>query len=238
MTMQKYMGEIQNHTILTLDDEQVANVEDLILHNLKLVVKIAHDYKYMGVELSDLIQEGNLGLIKAAETYNPSKAKFSTHAAFHIRKKMRKCLDKNCSLVSESSHHKNNINKIRRCIKKFEANYHRIPTVEYISEELKISQIQVRNALRYQFNGKSEINHQILQDYQHCELPSDKIETEDNKTHLKRLMQDLTKQERYILKERFFNNKTLKNISNDIGISKMQVKNIQDRAIKQLKLLM
>ena len=235
MALQKYMSKIQGHKVLSVNSQKVATPEELIVHNLKLVVKIAHDYKYMGVDLADIIQEGNVGLIKASESFDPNKGTFSTYAGICIRKEIREYLDKNCSPVTESHHQKNNISKIYKYIQKFKAEYQYKPTVDHISEYLQMSKVQVRNALRHQVNGKTEITQQVLHNQQHLNLPSDEIEDEDNKKRLKLLMQDLTTQERYILIERFFNKKTLKKLSKDIGVSVMQVKNIQDKALQYLR---
>ena len=238
MPIQKYMSKIQSHDILSLEAQQEAGTDDLIKHNLKLVVKIANEYKGMGVEIADLIQAGNIGLIQSTETFDPSKGLFTVHAGYCIRKKIRQCLNANCSPVHESHHHKNNISKIYRYIKKFEGQHHYTPTIEHISDHLKISRVQVRNALRYQCNGKMEINHQVLQGHHTQTLPSDELEHKDNLRHLNSLLQGLTEQEQYILKERFFHNKTLKSISNSVGLSKTQIKNIQDRVLQKLRLLM
>jgi RNA polymerase primary sigma factor len=102
-----YYNEIRDYPTLTIEEERelaeriVAGdldaLDKMVLCNLKLVMKISHDFKGEGVPLIDLIQEGNIGLITAAKKFNPDKGKFSTYAAWWIKRHMRNSVYKQSS---------------------------------------------------------------------------------------------------------------------------------------------
>lgn len=90
--LNEYVKRIGEYKQLTKDEEKTATVDELVLSNLKFVIKVAHEYKqYM--ELEDLIQEGNKGLVEAANKFDRTRnIKFITYAVFYIRKYMFKCV--------------------------------------------------------------------------------------------------------------------------------------------------
>ena len=102
-SVKTYMGEIASYPLVTRDEEvelaeRIADGSDLARKkltegNLRLVVKIAHDYKNLGVPLADLIAEGNVGLMKAVSKFQPDKgAKFSSYAAWWIKQAIRRAI--------------------------------------------------------------------------------------------------------------------------------------------------
>ena len=105
--MRFYMHDIGDIPLVTVEEEaelaarikrgDKAALNQLVRANLRLVVKIAHDFKSIGLPLQDLISEGNIGLMRAAEKFDPAKgAKFSSYAAWWIKQNMRRALAENC----------------------------------------------------------------------------------------------------------------------------------------------
>lgn len=235
-----YFNQIKDNKILSLEEQQRANKEELIHTNLKLVVKIAHQYRGMGVELLDLIQEGNIGLLSAVDKYDPTlNIKFSTFASYYIKMKMRKYLDKNSTVIKESGSHKNHILKIH----KYMTQYYKIhgvnPSITEIATKLNISEKKINNALRYKVTNVNSYDNveEIFQNTTASVLPSDDLIRRDDDNHVTLLLNSLSERERLIIKERFFNNQTLQAIGDNLGISTTHVKNIQVESLKKMRLL-
>jgi RNA polymerase primary sigma factor len=100
-SMQKYMNKISTGTINTKDEEKYSTKDELVRNNLRIVVMIAHQWKSSLISLDDLIQEGNIGIMKAAEKFDPNRGtKFITYARHYIVKYMRKAVHKNFPVTS------------------------------------------------------------------------------------------------------------------------------------------
>ncbi len=123
-TMKVYMQEIGQIPLVTREEEvdlaadiakgSAAARHKLIQSNLRLVVKIAHDFKGLGLPLVDLISEGNIGLMKAVEKFDPSKgAKFSSYAAWWIKQSMRRALSNQSRTIRIPVQSAGKINKIK-----------------------------------------------------------------------------------------------------------------------------
>ena len=118
--------------------DNLSTSKDLIESNLKLVMCEAHKYTRYGIEYEDLVQQGNIGLIKAAEKFNPNKgARFSTYAGIWIRKYIKDSLYKGMSnTVHQSSNFKNRTMLVNKVIEKFKKQFDREPTIEEIHTEI------------------------------------------------------------------------------------------------------
>lgn len=148
--MRAYMEEIGKTPLLTLQEEieLAARIKEgdqearncMISANLRLVVKIAHDYSNFGLPLLDLISEGNIGLIKAVERFDPSKGgKLSTYASWWIKQAIKRALANQSKTIRLPVHLVDKIAKMRRVTSRLTNELDREPTEEEIAYELGVS---------------------------------------------------------------------------------------------------
>lgn len=148
--MRVYLREIAKTALLTPQEEvelagkikmgDSAARSHMISANLRLVVKIAHDYANFGLPMSDLISEGNIGLIKAVERFDPAKGgKLSTYAAWWIKQSIKRALANQSKTIRLPVHLVDKIAKIRRLSMSMSEDLGREPTDEELAEEVGIS---------------------------------------------------------------------------------------------------
>lgn len=250
MGIDAYFKEIKNNKEVNFDDQKNATDEDLIVSNLKLVVKIAHQYKGMGVPLEDLVQEGNYGLIESASKFDRNADnKFSTYAVHYIKMRMRNALNKNRTMVTVSPSHINVIKKIDDYIKEYKQKHEKEPTIKQISKKLKLSHVVVEHALLHKVNGSVSLNQQIndegedtfekILNLDNCILsPAEELMKDDNSRYIRRSLNKLTDKEKNVIVQRFFDDKTLQQIGDDLGMTPAGVKAVQDRSLKKLKTIL
>jgi RNA polymerase primary sigma factor len=147
--LQLYINEIRQTPLLTIEDEirlaarikkgDKAARDHMIKANLRLVVKIAYDYKDMGLPLMDLISEGNLGLIKAVERFDPAKGgKLSTYAAWWIKQSMKRALANQSKTIRLPVHLVDKISRMRKMIAALTEEFGREPTNEEIAYDMQM----------------------------------------------------------------------------------------------------
>jgi len=152
--LQLYLNEIRQTPLLTVQEEikLAARIkrgdksarDHMIKANLRLVVKIAYDYHQMGLPLMDLISEGNLGLIKAVERFDPAKGgKLSTYAAWWIKQSMKRALANQSKTIRLPVHLVDKISRMRKMIAKLTDELGREPENEEIAAELQIPTAKV-----------------------------------------------------------------------------------------------
>ena len=152
--LQLYLNEIRLTPLLTVQEEiklaarikkgDKAARDHMIKANLRLVVKIAYDYNQMGLPLMDLISEGNLGLIKAVERFDPAKGgKLSTYAAWWIKQSMKRALANQSKTIRLPVHLVDKISRMRKMIAKLTEELGREPENEEIAAELQIPTAKV-----------------------------------------------------------------------------------------------
>src|SRR5246127_4219913 len=145
-----YLREIRQTPLLTPQEEidLAARIKKgdkkarawMIKANLRLVVKIAHDYSNLGLPLLDLISEGNIGLMKAVERFDPAKGgKLSTYGAWWIKQSIKRALANQSKTIRLPVHLIDKIYKVRRTAMKLQEELGREPTDEELSEEIGIS---------------------------------------------------------------------------------------------------
>ena len=144
--MEKYLQEISKIRVLSPDEEaSLAKKmkkgdsfakERLILGNLRFVVSVAKQYQNHGLTLGDLINEGNLGLLKAAEGFDETKGfKFISYAVWWIRQSILQAIAENARLIRLPLNKISTMNKVNRCYIELEQEYQREPTAEEIAEK-------------------------------------------------------------------------------------------------------
>ncbi len=265
-TMKVYMGEIGQ--IALVNKAQEAELADaihrgdmvaheaardtLIKANLRLVVKIAHDFKGLGLPLLDLISEGNIGLMRAVEKFDPAKgAKFSSYAAWWIKQSMRRALANQSRTIRIPVQSAGKITKIKLVRMKLSEELGREPTDAEIAEHLDFSERTV-SGLRLADLRTFSLHDPIQQgeegEFQDI-IPDRKAMTPDqilgdmeSVDRLVSLLEELEEREKLILKMRFgldgYKARTLEEVSQAIGRTRERVRQIQNQALTKLKSLL
>ncbi|MEN9359307.1 MAG: hypothetical protein RL095_842 [Verrucomicrobiota bacterium] len=239
--------EVDLAALIAVGDEKAR--EKLIVSNLRLVVKIAHDFKGLGLPLSDLISEGNIGLMRAVEKFDPAKgAKFSSYAAWWIKQSMRRGLANQSRTIRIPVQSAGKINKIRNARLELKEKLMREPTDAEIADFLSFSKRTVSGLSTV---GGSTISLQAkLQDGEDGEIQdivadksattaSDIIGQEESFRSMSKHMILLTDREKLVLELRFGllsqRPKTLEEVSQAIGRTRERVRQIQNQALKKLR---
>ena len=255
--LQAYYSQIRETRLLTADEEQALSrrIQDgdsgaqktLIESNLRLVVKIAKAYVSPDVSLLDLIQDGNLGLLKAASRFDYRKGvRFSTYAAWWIKQAITRSLANRRRAIRLPHRKEDALKRIQRAYNYLSQHLMRTPTVDEIAAEVRMESEDVAEIMRIAISPvslDSEINEDngtimdLLEDYSYS--PDGMVmhevlreETWNSIGRLKKREQDVLRF-RYALDggERY----TLKRISDEMGISPETVRQIEMRAIKKLR---
>jgi RNA polymerase primary sigma factor len=262
-TSQVYMRNIIDFALLSPDEEIQLAAEihsgdkkthdeakaKIIRANLRLVVKIANEFMNRGLSKHDLISEGNIGLMTAAEKFDPSKgAKFSTYSTWWIKQAMRRAIAEQSRTIRIPVQSVGKINKIKRAQREIQAETGRVPTNKEIATLLNLSPRTVRE-LRHASLNTSSLNEPIvngesgeMQDFisDKPELSPDNVLGDlESMKHLYILVERLCEREKQVLKMRFGLDgnpiMTLENVGLAVGCTRERVRQIQNKAIKKLQ---
>ena len=221
----------------------------LLLSNLRLVVKIAHDFKGMGLPLLDLISEGNIGLAHATERFNPKLgAKFSSYAAWWIKQAMHRALSNQSSTIRIPVQSASKMAKIRTATVQLKEKLGRIPTDAEIAQEVGLEERNV-TTLRYADIQTISINSPIkdgedgsfgdLISDNNAQRPDEIIGKQETIERLLSLVKQLDERERTIIIERFGldgnHPRSLDDISRKLGRTRERIRQIQIEALNKLK---
>jgi len=256
---QLYLKEIGQHKLLTIEEENelaarikkgdAAARERMINANLRLVVKIARDYEGYGVPLLDLISEGNIGLMKGVERFDPSKgAKLSTYSAWWIKQAIKRALANQGKTIRLPVHVVDKLFHIRRAEARLQEILGREPTDDEIAEELDSTPEKIRElraASQRPASLEAPLGHDsdnrvadVVAD-ENAEDPYDQVEEKANSAMLKDLLKDLDPREVTILRYRFGldgdEEKTLEEVGRKFGLTRERIRQIQEIALKKLR---
>ncbi|MCQ2378592.1 MAG: RNA polymerase sigma factor RpoD/SigA [Victivallaceae bacterium] len=234
------------------DDRHEDARTTLIKANLRLVVKIAHDFKGLGLPLLDLISEGNIGLMRAVEKFDPSKgAKFSSYAAWWIKQSMRRALANQSRTIRIPVQSAGKINKIKTVRMRLTEELGREPTDAEIAEHLDFSERTVSGlrladlrtiSLHDPIQQGEEGEFQDIIPDRHAMTPDQIIGDVESVFRLMDLLDKLEERERKILEMRFglrgSRPLTLEEVSQEIGRTRERVRQIQNQALTKLKRLL
>ncbi len=226
--------------------------EKMIVGNLRLVVKIAHDFKSLGVPLTDLIAEGNIGLMKAVEKFRPDKgAKFSSYGAWWIKQSMRRAIADQSRVIRIPIQSAVKIKKIQRASLELAEKLGRIPSEKEIADELGISEKSVHTlkgsassnvvSLNAYFqDGEEGALGDILPDL-NAYAPDENLDEQEIRKYIRLVIDEkLKERERLILKLRYGigggQPKTLEEVSEIIGRTRERVRQIQHQALRKVAL--
>ena len=265
-TMKVYMTEIARIPLVNKKEEaeladDIHGADDLrhddarttlIKANLRLVVKIAHDFKGLGLPLLDLISEGNIGLMRAVEKFDPAKgAKFSSYAAWWIKQSMRRALANQSRTIRIPVQSAGKINKIKTVRMRLVEELGREPSDAEIAEHLDFSERTVAGlrladlrtiSLHDPIQQGEEGEFQDIIPDRHAMTPDQIIGDVESVFRLMDLLDKLEDRERKILEMRFGlkggRALTLEEVSQEIGRTRERVRQIQNQALAKLKQLL
>lgn len=254
-----YLREIGQVKLLTPDEEidLAAKIkkgdkkarEQMIKANLRLVVKIAHDYEGFGLPLLDLISEGNIGLMKAVERFDPAKGgKLSTYGSWWIKQSIKRALANQSKTIRLPVHLVDKISKMRRVAMKLQEEFGREPTDDELGEELGISAARVAQMRTAAIRpasldapiGDDDSNNfsEVVQD-ENADTPYEHLEEKTVTKMLQEMVKTLDAREATILRYRFGldggSEKTLEEVGQKFGVTRERVRQIQNIALNKLR---
>lgn len=254
-----YLKEVATTRLLTPEEEieLAARIKDgdeeaaqqMIKANLRLVIKIAHDYEHFGLPLLDLINEGNIGLMKAVKRFDPSKGgKLSTYGSWWIKQSIKRALSDQSKTIRLPVHVVEKLSKIRRASTKLEETLGHEPTDEDLASELnmparRVGELRTASAPTISLDapvGDGEGNSfaEMVAD-ENSRTPLDELEMETAKNCLAEALQTLTPREQEILRYRYGLNggteKTLEEVGQRFHISRERVRQLQNGALAKLR---
>lgn len=221
----------------------------LIRSNLRLVVKIAHDFKGRGLPLVDLIAEGNIGLIRAVEKFDPSKgAKLSSYSAWWIKQSMRRAIANQSRTVRIPIQSAGKLSKIHTARTILREELKREPTDAEVARHAGLTMRTV-TTLSSVKSGTVSLDAPIRdgEDGQLGDLvadddasrPDQEMDDNDHLTQMLSLIQHLQKREQIVIQRRFglngYNRHTLEEVSSIIGRTRERVRQIQNQALEKLR---
>ena len=223
--------------------------EQMIKANLRLVVKIARDYEGIGLPLLDLISEGNIGLMKAVERFDPAKGgKLSTYGSWWIKQSIKRALANQSKTIRLPVHLVDKISKMRRTAMRLQEELGREPTDEELGEELGISASRVAQMRMAAIRpasldapiGDEDSNNfaEVVQD-ESADTPYEQLEEKTVTRMLQEMVKTLDPREATILRARFGLDggpqKTLEDVGQKFGVTRERVRQIQNIALKKLR---
>jgi len=257
--LSRYFSDIREYPLLTKEQEQglARNVKngcrnslhELVESNLSFVVKVASEYRNLGLPFEDLLNEGNIGLIEAAHRYDATKGtKFITYAIWWIRKSILKALSEHSSLVRVPTYQMKKVREIRDTEKTLRRQLGRKPRREEISKRLDRSVIKIDQVLQFSLREMS-LDDKVgkerdtpISDYlidANLETPEDDLIKREAYSLVSEAMEDLTEQERTVLCHRFGiaggPTLTLKEIGEMMSISRERVRQVECQAKLRLR---
>ena len=223
--------------------------EQMIKANLRLVVKIARDYEGIGLPLLDLISEGNIGLMKAVERFDPAKGgKLSTYGSWWIKQSIKRALANQSKTIRLPVHLVDKISKMRRTSMRLQEELGREPTDDELGEELGITASRVAQMRMAAIRpasldapiGDEDSNNfaEVVQD-EAADTPYEQLEEKTVTRMLQEMVKTLDPREATILRARFGldggSQRTLEEVGQKFGVTRERVRQIQNIALKKLR---
>ena len=257
-SLDKYLQEIGKEDLITVEEEvELAQrirkgdqkaLEKLTRANLRFVVSVAKQYQNQGLSLPDLINEGNLGLIKAAEKFDETRGfKFISYAVWWIRQSILQALAEQSRIVRLPLNQVGSLNKINKAFSRFEQENERRPSPEELADSLDLPAEKVADTLRVSgrhisvdapfVEGEDNSLLDVLVNDK-SPIANSTLNNESLSTEVERALSTLTERERDIIKLFFGINTqemTLEEIGEKFGLTRERVRQIKEKAIRRLR---
>lgn len=257
-SLEKYLQEIGHEELISVEEEaDLARrikagdrkaLEKLTKANLRFVVSVAKQYQNQGLSLPDLINEGNIGLLKAAEKFDETRGfKFISYAVWWIRQSILQAIAEQGRVVRLPVNQMGSVNKINRILNKFEQENERRPSVDEIADSTDIPHDKIEDALKMhtrQVSMDAPIadgdGTNMVDLMQNNSTPStdDKLVMESLHEEIATLMSVLNERERNVVEAFYGINQpesTMEEIGKKYGLSRERVRQIREKAIRKLK---
>ena len=256
--LETYLREINETALLSAEEEKelahrIANGENaardrMVRANLRLVVNIARAYTNKGLPIQDLIEEGNLGLLRAVEGFDPDmNTRFSTYASYWIKQSIKRALINTAKTIRIPAYMVELLSKWRRATAKLDGELGRMPTQEEVAKELGLpkKKLSIVKTAIHLYNMTPQTDEEdggwsmsdMVAD-QRAKDPEDELLDTDNLKHVYRMLDTMDPREATILRMRFglddAEPRTLKEIGESLGLTRERVRQIESEALKRL----
>ncbi len=257
-SLDKYLQEISKYDLISVDEEvELARrikkgdkeaMEKLIRANLRFVVSVAKQYQNQGLSLPDLINEGNLGLIKAAEKFDETRGfKFISYAVWWIRQSIMQAINEQSRIVRLPLNQVSSLTKYKKAIQEFEQKHHRKPTEEELAELLETTEEKIKKTASA--SGKAiSVDAPFVEDEDNtlldvlvnedAEKADEHLMKESLRIEIERALATLTERERDIIRLSFGIGTepiSLEEIGDRYGLTRERVRQIREKALKKLR---
>ena len=257
-SLDKYLQEIGHEDLISVEEEvELAQrikkgdrkaLERLTKANLRFVVSVAKQYQNQGLSLPDLINEGNLGLIKAAQKFDETRGfKFISYAVWWIRQSILQAIAEQSRIVRLPLNQVGSVNKINRVLNKFEQENERRPSLEEIADKIDLPEDKIIDAMKVNGHHVSVDapfidgeDNSLLDVFPNADAPSadQQLVDESLRDEISRALGSLNERERAIV-ECFFGigqpEMTLEEIGDKYGLTRERVRQIKEKAIRRLR---
>lgn len=255
-----YMREIGRIPLLSAEQEAAIGERimkgdksaknELVEHNLRLVISVARKYiGNAGMTFMDLVQEGNIGLMKAADKFDPSKGyKFSTYATWWIRQTIGRAVQEQSRTIRIPVHMVETAAKMNKAIRKLTQELEREPSIEEIASEMKVPADKIKflfEANRDPLSLDNKVNDEddatvgdLVADHS-AEVPGANIIKEENKQMVVNVLSTLSEREKEVMVLRFGleddKPRTLEEIGQHFGVTRERIRQIETKALRKLR---
>lgn len=261
VSLEKYLQEISKLDMITADEEvelarkikdgDMNALERLVRANLRFVISVAKQYQNQGLTLPDLINEGNIGLIKAAERFDETRGfKFISYAVWWIRQAILQAIAEQARIVRLPLNKIGNITKINRTFASLEQFHEREPSLDEIAEQLDITASEVSDFMK--ISGRhvsvdapisdeddSSSMLDLMSDDQSTNSPENELNSESLRSEIERSLATLSFREATVLKMYYGigykNPFTLDEIGSSLELTRERVRQIKEKSLRRLK---
>ena len=257
-SLDKYLQEISHEELISVEEEvELAQrirkgdrkaLEKLAKANLRFVVSVAKQYQNQGLSLPDLINEGNLGLIKAAEKFDETRGfKFISYAVWWIRQSILQAIAEQSRIVRLPLNQVGSVNKINKILNRFEQENERRPSIDEIADKIDLPEDKIADVLKVPgkqvsvdapFSDGEESSLLDVLPNANAPMADNELVKESLRNEIDRALQTLNDRERNII-EAFYGisqpEMTLEEMGDKFGLTRERVRQIKEKAIRRLR---